>query len=149
MRHFCLQLEASCLQWSFFTYSDSWEHFWLQFELFKLHFELLCLQLSLFAYSGKVCLRSTSVHCKQRSSTVSKKPPTVTKKASPICFPGKGSICKNQRIPASFSLILRAPLPQSQPFPEPLVSKRNTVTNFPENSDELPGNSDHLPESSD
>ena len=32
-----------------------------------------CLQLSFFAYSGKMCLRSTSTDCKQRSSTVSKK----------------------------------------------------------------------------
>ena len=30
---FCLQLAASCLQWSFFTYSCAWELFYLQSEL--------------------------------------------------------------------------------------------------------------------
>ena len=34
MQFFCLQLEASCLQLSFFVYSCVWELFCLQFELF-------------------------------------------------------------------------------------------------------------------
>ena len=81
----CLLLEASCLQLSSFTYSCAWELFCLQFELFYLQFELLCLQLFFFAsYSGKVCLRSTSTDCKERSSTVSKKALTVSRKASPV-----------------------------------------------------------------
>ena len=41
------------------------------------------LQLELFAYSGKVRLLSALRDCKQRSLTVSKKAPTVSKKASP------------------------------------------------------------------
>ena len=36
------------------------------------------------AYSGKALLRSTVMDCKQRSSTVSNKAPTVSKKASPL-----------------------------------------------------------------
>ena len=36
-----------------------------------------------FAYNGKVCLRSSSMDCKQRSSTAIKKAPIVNKKASP------------------------------------------------------------------
>ena len=76
MQLFCLKLEASCLQLSFFAYSCVWELFCLQFELF-------CLQLSFFAYSGKGHLTSTSTDRKQRSSTVTKKAPTVSKNASP------------------------------------------------------------------
>ena len=34
IQFFCLQLEASCLQWSFLPYSCVSELFWLQFELF-------------------------------------------------------------------------------------------------------------------
>ena len=37
-----------------------------------------------FAYSGKVCLIRALRDCKQRSLTVSKKAPTVSKKASPL-----------------------------------------------------------------
>ena len=33
---FCLQVEASCLQWSFFTYSRQFQLFYLQLELFLL-----------------------------------------------------------------------------------------------------------------
>ena len=51
---------------SFFTYN--WSSCW-----------------SSFACNGIVCLiRSSSVDCKQRSSTVSKKAPTVSRKASPL-----------------------------------------------------------------
>ena len=65
MRLFCLQLEAPCLQLSFSTYSCV--------------LELFCLQLIFFAYSGKVRVISTLTDCKQRSSTVSQKAPTVNK----------------------------------------------------------------------
>ena len=57
---FCLQFEASCLQWSFFTYSCVWELFACSSSFLPLQFELCCLQLSFFAYSGKVCLTCTS-----------------------------------------------------------------------------------------
>ena len=86
MQLFGLQLEASSLQWSFFTYSCVWELFCLHFELLYLQFELYQLQLKLFAYSGKVLLISSSMDCKQRSSTVSKRTPTVSKKFPPYNF---------------------------------------------------------------
>ena len=41
---------------------------------------------SFFAYNGKVRLIGTAVDCKQRSSTVSRKAPTVSKKASPLAI---------------------------------------------------------------
>ena len=58
--------------WSFFTYSFSFSN---------------C-SWSFFTYSGKVPLISALRDCKQRSSTVSKKAPTVSKKASPNSFWG-------------------------------------------------------------
>ena len=70
---FLLTLGSFLFTAEHFAYSCVWELFCLQFELVYLQVELLCLQLSFFAYSGKVCLRSTSTDCKQRSSTVSKK----------------------------------------------------------------------------
>ena len=57
MQLFCLQLEASCLQLSFFAYSCAWELFCLQLELLYLQLKLFYSQLSFFAYNGKVCLR--------------------------------------------------------------------------------------------
>ena len=53
--------------WSFFAYSSSF----------------LTYNWSFFAYSGKVRLIRALRDCKPRSSTVSKKAPTVSKKASP------------------------------------------------------------------
>ena len=54
-----------------------WERVWellcLQFELFYLQVELFAYSSSFFARNGKVCLKSPSTDCKQRSSTVSKK----------------------------------------------------------------------------
>ena len=47
-------------------------------------FLLTDLQLEFFACNGKGPLISTSTDCKQRSSTVSKKTPTISKKASPF-----------------------------------------------------------------
>ena len=55
----------------------------LTVSAFLLTIGLLCLQLSFFAYSGKVLLISTSTDCKQRSSTVSKTAPTLSKKNFP------------------------------------------------------------------
>ena len=45
---------------------------------------------SSFAYSGKVRLIRALRDCKQRSLTVSKKAPTLSKKASPLLFLGPG-----------------------------------------------------------
>ena len=75
---FLLTTELFCLQLCLGVFCFS------HFEGFNLQFELFCLQLSFFAYCGKVCLSSTSTDCKQRSSTVSKKHPTVSKKTSPF-----------------------------------------------------------------
>ena len=51
---------------------------------FFLHTTLKCFTYNCnFAYNGKARLISTSRDCKQRSSTVGKKPPTVSKEASP------------------------------------------------------------------
>ena len=47
MRLFCLQLDASCLQLSFFTYSCVLELSYVQFELFCLQLKILYLQLKL------------------------------------------------------------------------------------------------------
>ena len=60
---------------SFFTYS--WSFFAYNFSFFTYSW-------SFPAYSGKVRLIRALRDCKQRSSTVSKKAPTVSKKASPL-----------------------------------------------------------------
>ena len=60
---------------SFFTYNLS---------CFALNFSFLTYSWSFFAYSGKVLLIRALRDCKQRSLTVSKKAPTVSKEASPI-----------------------------------------------------------------
>ena len=74
MQFFCLQLEASCLQWSFFTYIVSF-------------FPYNCL----FAYSGMVCLISALRDCKQRSLTISKRSPTVSKRLPPFIIRARGN----------------------------------------------------------
>ena len=89
---------------------------------FLLTVELLCLQLTIlaflltslaftyswssFAYNGKVRLIRALRDCKQRSLTVSKKAPTVSKKASPIpegyfCDPPRLR-CKTMSVPAKW-----------------------------------------------
>ena len=87
---FGLQLEASCLQWSFF---------YLQltiFSLFTYNWSFLLtvlaflLTVGFFAYNGKVHLIRALRDCKQRSLTVSKKAPTASKQTSPLSF-GVGS----------------------------------------------------------
>ena len=60
---------------SFFTYN--WSFFAYSFSFFTYSW-------SFFAYSGKVRLVRAFRDCKQRSLTVSKKAPTVSKKASPF-----------------------------------------------------------------
>ena len=77
-----LQLEASCLQWSFLLTVDKFSFCYSQLELFCLQLELFGLQLELFAYSGKARLIRALRDCKQRSLTVSKTAPTVSKEAS-------------------------------------------------------------------
>ena len=62
---------------SFFTYS--WSFFAYSFSFFTYSW-------SFFAYSGKVLLIGALRDCKQRSSTVSKKAPTVSKNASPHIY---------------------------------------------------------------
>ena len=78
VRSFLLTVELFCLQLTslaFFTYNWSF---------FAYNFSFLYLQLELFfAYNGKVRLIRALTDCKQRSLTVSKKAPTVSKKASP------------------------------------------------------------------
>ena len=59
---------------AFFTYSWS---------LFADNFSFFTYSWSFFAYNGRVRLIRALRDCKQRSSTVSKKTPTVSKKASP------------------------------------------------------------------
>ena len=59
---------------SFFAYSWS---------LFAYSFSFSACNWSFSAYSGKVRLIRDLTDCKQRSLTVSKKAPTVSKKASP------------------------------------------------------------------
>ena len=80
MQLFCLHLEASCLQLSFLFCLRSY----LGTFLLTACSSFFCLQVGFFAYSGKVCLRSTSTDCEQRSSTVSKKTPTVSLKKSTL-----------------------------------------------------------------
>ena len=77
MRLICLQLEASCLQWSFLLTVDN--------SSFSTHiWSSSAYNFSFCAYSGKMRRIQALRDCKQRSSTVSKKAPTVSKKASPL-----------------------------------------------------------------
>ena len=81
MRLFCLQLEASCLQWSFLTV-DNFSFFAYSFGFFTYNSGFFTYSWSFFAYSGKVRLIRALRDCKQRSLTASNKAPTVSKKAS-------------------------------------------------------------------
>ena len=67
---------------SFLTYN------WSFFSLTVLTF--FAYNCSFFAYSGKVRLIRALRDCEQRSLTVSKKTPTVSKKISPNVFEGRG-----------------------------------------------------------
>ena len=93
MQLFCLQLEASCLQLSFFAYSCFWELFLLT----------VCLQLSFLAYSGKVCLRST---VSKEARAVSKKARAVSKKGFPQLF--MLEVCTNRNLACKPALLWHA-----------------------------------------
>ena len=91
MRLFCLQLEASCLQWSFLLTVDKFSFFTYSWSFCTYIFSFLIDNVSFFTYSwsscadnGKVRLISALRDCKQRSLTVSKKAPTASEKASPV-----------------------------------------------------------------
>ena len=60
MQLFCLQLEVSCLQSSFFAYSCVWELFYLQLELF-------CLTIGAFSTYSWSFFAAKSANCKQKS----------------------------------------------------------------------------------
>ena len=62
---------------SFFTYNWSFSAY---------NFSFLTCSWSFFAYSGKVRLKRALRDCKQRSLTVSKKAPTVSKRPPPYKF---------------------------------------------------------------
>ena len=81
---FCLQLEASCLHWSFLLTPDSFSYFTYNWSFFTYNFSFFTYNWSFFAYSGEVCRVSALGDCKQRSLTASKTAPTISKKASPI-----------------------------------------------------------------
>ena len=73
MRLFCLQLEASCLQWSFLLTVDNFSFFTYNWSFVTYSFSFFTYNWSFFAYCGKVCLIRALRDCKQRSLTVSKK----------------------------------------------------------------------------
>ena len=87
MQLFCLQLEASCLQWSFLYLQLTIVAFLLTVGAFLLTALASLLTVGAFLPTmGKARLIRALRDCKQRSSTVSKKAPTVSKKASPLDF---------------------------------------------------------------
>ena len=55
---FCIQLEASCLQWSFFTYIDNFSLFTYSWSFFAYSCSFFTYNWSFFAYNGKVRLIS-------------------------------------------------------------------------------------------
>ena len=84
MRLFCLQLEASCLQWSFLLTVDnfsfvgnnvaySWSFLAYSFSFSAYSFSFSADSWSFFAYSGKVHLIRALRDCKQRSSNCKQK----------------------------------------------------------------------------
>ena len=87
MQLFCLQLEASCLQWSFFHLQLTIFAFLLAIlAFFAYNFSFRAYNWSFFAYGEKVRLIRALRDCKQRSLTVSKKAPPVSKKSFPRFF---------------------------------------------------------------
>ena len=87
MQLFCLQLEAFCLQWSFLLTIDNFSFFAYTWSFFAYSFSFFTYSWSFFAYSGKVLPIRALRDCKQRSLTVSKKAPTVSKRAkAPFAF---------------------------------------------------------------
>ena len=88
MRLFCLQLEASYLQWSFFYLQLTSLAYLLTVGVFLAYsFSFFTYSWSFFVYSGKVRLIRALRDCKQRSLTVSKKSSDcISKEASPKEF---------------------------------------------------------------
>ena len=86
MRLFCLQLEASCLQWSFLLTVDHFSFFTYSWSSCAYSFSFSTYSWSFFAYSGELRLVRALRDCKQRSLTVSKKAPTVSQKAPPVSW---------------------------------------------------------------
>ena len=84
MQLFCLQLEASSLQWSWLITVDNLSFFTYNWSFFAYNLSFIDYSFSFFAYSGKVRLIRALRDCKQRSLTVSKRTPTVSKRATPI-----------------------------------------------------------------
>ena len=68
---------------AFFAYSWKFPTYNGVFLLTVDNFRCFTYNWSFFAYNGKVCLRRALRDCKQRSLTVSKKAPTVSKKLPP------------------------------------------------------------------
>ena len=73
MRLFCLQLEASCLHWSFLLTVDKFSFFTYNWSFFAYNLSFSTYNWSFFAYSGEARLIRALRDCKQRSLTVSKK----------------------------------------------------------------------------
>ena len=77
---FCLQLEASCLQLSFFAYSYVLEFSFIQLELFNVELELFQLQLELvylqWEYVSELfkrTMKARKLNCKHTSSNCEQK----------------------------------------------------------------------------
>ena len=97
MRLFCLQLEASCLQWSFLLTVDKFSFFTCKWGFFAYSVSFFTYSWSFFAYSGKVRLIRALRDCKQRSLTLSNKAPTVVNKLPPFSILSLvDSICKGK-----------------------------------------------------
>ena len=76
-------MELFYLQLTIFRiFTNNWSFFVYNFSFFAYNW-------SFFAYSVKVCLIRALRDCKQRSLTVSKKAPTVSKKLTPKMFLNK------------------------------------------------------------
>ena len=68
---------------------DNFSFFTCSWSFFAYSFSFSAYNWSFFAFSGKVRLISALRDCKQRSLTVSKKAPTVSRKASPVNEPSR------------------------------------------------------------
>ena len=84
-------MQLSCLRLDAFAYSEAFYlHLCVGAFLITIAASLLTTRAffvynwSFLAYSGKVLLIRTSTDCKQRSSTVSTRAPTVSKNVSPL-----------------------------------------------------------------
>ena len=71
---------------AFLLTADNFSFFTCSWSSFAYSFSFFTYNWSFFAYNGKVRLIRALRDCKQRSLTVSKEAPTVSKKASPFLF---------------------------------------------------------------